>query len=213
MQANRQATFSFLFFIGSLLISVIIVPGIPEASGSTQKKLVKDVPLVSQNINSQLIRLINKNVISDHLDASYRFLSMSIYFGRADVALPGFSKYFRKLSDRKLENANFLMSYLNKRGGYVELRTVEAPTRNHWLDGLDAMYTALEIEKSINGKLLHLQKQAAKHEDPHVTHTVEDKLLDPTVDLIKEIGDHITNLSRMMGENYGLGEYMFDKDL
>jgi hypothetical protein len=46
-----------------------------------------------------------------------------------------------------------------------------------------------------------------------MTHIIEDKYLDPQVDIIKEISDHIANLSKMMGENYGLGEYMFDNDL
>lgn len=39
MQANRQATFSFLFFIGSLLVSIVIVPGVLEVSGAKQIKV------------------------------------------------------------------------------------------------------------------------------------------------------------------------------
>lgn len=213
MQANRQATFSFLFFIGSLLISVIIVPGVLEVSGSTQKNEEKQVSWITQNLHRNIIRLINKEVINEHLEASYKYLSMSIYFDRADVALPGFSKYFRKLSDEELNNANFFMSYLNKRGGHVEFRTVPAPTRNHWTEGLDAMYDALEIQKTLNGKLIHLHMQAEKYGDPHVTFTVEDHFLDQKVRQIKEIGDNIANLEKMMGAYYGLGEFIFDKDL
>lgn len=218
MQANRHATFSFLFFIGSLLVSMVIVPGVLEVSGAQQSKSLqtkddKSVSVVSQNLNENLLVSINKRLLSDLLSASYRFLYMSTYFGRADVALPGFSKYFRKLSERELEHANFLMAYLNKRGGYVEFRNVEGPTKTHWLDGLDAMYSALEIEKSLTDRLLSLHRKASKYDDPHMTHIIEDKYLDPQVDIIKEISDHIANLSKMMGENYGLGEYMFDNDL
>ena len=46
-----------------------------------------------------------------------------------------------------------------------------------------------------------------------MTHILEDKFMDPQVDIIKEISDHIANLSKMMGQNYGLGEYLFDKEL
>lgn len=46
-----------------------------------------------------------------------------------------------------------------------------------------------------------------------MTFILEDHFLDPKVNNIKEIGDHIANLERMLGENYGLGEYMFDKEL
>ena len=47
------------------------------------------------------------------------------YFDRSDVALPGFYKFFKKASQRELNNANFLMSYVNKRGGFVSLRDIE----------------------------------------------------------------------------------------
>nr|AFX93745.1 ferritin 3 [Ruditapes decussatus] len=217
MQANRQATFSFLFFLGSLLVSMVIVPEVLEVSGAKPSKLSqkddKSVSVVSQNLEDLVLASINKRLLNDLMGASYTFLYMSAYFGRADIALPGFSKYFRQLSERELGNANFLMSYINKRGGYVEFRSIEAPSKQKWLDGLDAMYSALEIEKNLNDRILGLQRKASRHEDPHMTHIIEDRYVDPQVEIIKEISDHIANLSKMMGENYGLGEYLFDKEL
>ena len=50
------------------------------------------------------------------------------YFSRADVALPGFSKYFQKASDRELENANEFMKYVNMRGGSVDFIDIPVVT-------------------------------------------------------------------------------------
>ena len=41
-------------------------------------------------------------------------------------------------------------------------------------------------------------------------HVVEDELLAQKVKIIKELGDHLTVLEKMKGDNYGLGEYVFD---
>ena len=46
------------------------------------------------------------------------------YFSRADVSLPGFSKYFQKASERELENANHFMKYVNMRGGTVDFENI-----------------------------------------------------------------------------------------
>ena len=48
------------------------------------------------------------------------------YFARSDVALSGFANFFRRASDEERKHANFLMDYVNKRGGYHELRDIEA---------------------------------------------------------------------------------------
>lgn len=56
---------------------------------------------------------------------SFCFCDQAFYFDRYDVALPGFSRFFKKASDRELENADFLMTYVNKRGGYIRLEDID----------------------------------------------------------------------------------------
>ena len=46
-----------------------------------------------------------------------------------------------------------------------------------------------------------------------MTHIVEDVFLAQKVKVIKELGDHLTVLEKMKGDNYGLGEYVFDDHL
>ncbi|KAL4231426.1 hypothetical protein ACF0H5_009003 [Mactra antiquata] len=212
--AYRQGTFSLIFFIGTIIVAMVQLPGILEVSGTSTMIDTGNswVPTISQNFHSDTNRYINKQIIPQHMKASYQYLAMASYFDRSDVALPGFSKYCRLLSYKELENANFFMNYINKRGGEITFRAIEAPDAVRWSNGLDVMFDILETEKSNNEKLRRLHDKASK--DPHMTHVIEDRFLDRSVKLIKEIGDHIANLERMVAtDTYSIGEFVFDKDL
>ena len=73
------------------------------------------VSQVRQNFHQETEAAINAQ-INMELTASYVYQSMGFYYDRDDVALPGFSKYFKKQSEEEREHAEKLMSYLNKRG-------------------------------------------------------------------------------------------------
>ena len=92
----------------------------------------------------------------------------SFYFERADVALSGFAKYFRKASDEEMEHARTFMKFQNDRGGRIILQDIKKPAKDEWGNGQDAMQAALELEKTVNQALLDLHKIADKHRDFHV---------------------------------------------
>jgi ferritin heavy chain len=59
------------------------------------------------------------------------FLSQAHYFSRADVALFGFHKWFKKMSDEERQHGQMLMDYVNKRGGTVSMTpTLDFPHGN-----------------------------------------------------------------------------------
>jgi len=134
---------------------------------------------------------------------------MAFYFDRDDVALPGFSKYFKKASEEEREHAEKLMKFQNKRGGRIVLQNISKPERDEWGTGLDAMQAALALEKNVNQALLDLHKIADSHTDAQMCDFIENEYLTEQVDAIKELSDHVTNLKRV---GTGLGEYMFDKE-
>jgi len=70
---------------------------------------------VRQNFHIETEAAINAQ-INIELAASYLYQSLAFYFDRDDVALPGFSKLFKKHSEEEHEHAGKLMAYLNKRG-------------------------------------------------------------------------------------------------
>nr|AXL95451.1 ferritin [Conus ermineus] len=162
-----------------------------------------------QNYHAESEAGVNRQ-INMELYACYCYQSMSFYFDRDDVALPGFAKYFKEASDEEREHAEKLMKFQNKRGGRIVLQDIKKPDRDEWGTGLDAMQVALGLEKSVNQALLDLHKVAMDHNDAQMTDFLEGEYLQEQVEAIKKIGDHITNLKRV---GCGLGEYMFDKNL
>jgi len=161
-----------------------------------------------QNFHAESEAGINRQ-INMELYASYVYQSMSFYFNRDDVALPGFSCFFKKSSDEEREHAEKLMKYQNKRGGRVVLQDIQKPDRDEWGTGLEAMQVALTLEKNVNQSLLDLHKVGDKHSDAQFMDFLESEYLSEQVDAIKEISDHITQLKRV---GSGLGEYTYDKE-
>ena len=165
---------------------------------------------IRQNFHEECENGIN-NQINMELYASYVYQSMAFYFDRDDVALPGFSKLFEHDSKEEREHAEKLMKYLNKRGGRVLLQDIRKPSKDEWGTGLEALQTALDLEKQVNQSLLNLHALATAKVDPHLTDFLETEYLDEQVEAIKRLGDKITMLKRAGAT--GLGEYTFDKEL
>jgi ferritin heavy chain len=66
------------------------------------------------------------------------------------VALPGFAKFFKHMSEEEREHAEKLTKYQNKRGGRVVYNPIDKPPKAEWGTGLDGLQAALELEKSVN---------------------------------------------------------------
>jgi ferritin heavy chain len=103
------------------------------------------------------------------------------------------------------------MKLQNKRGGSVVLKDVQRPDKDEWGTGLDALQTALDLEKKVNQSLLDLHGVASSHKDANLCDFLETEYLAEQVEAIKELGDKITALKRA-GPS-GLGEYLFDQKL
>nr|ACL14179.2 ferritin [Eisenia andrei] len=163
---------------------------------------------IRQNFHVENEAGLNKQ-INLELHASYTYQSMAFHFERDDVALPGFAKFFKKSSDEEREHAEKMMKYQNKRGGRIVLQDIAKPIRDSWGTGLEAMQTALELEKNVNQSLLDLHKVAAAHNDAQMTDFLEEHFLEEQVESIKQLGGYVTTLKRV---GPGLGEYTFDKE-
>ncbi|XP_039895470.1 ferritin, middle subunit-like isoform X3 [Simochromis diagramma] len=140
-------------------------------------------------------------------------ISQAFYFDRDDVALQGFSHYFKENRHEEREHADKLLSFQDKRGGRILLQDIKKPERDEWGSGLEAMQCALQLEKKVNQALLDLHKLASQHNDPHLCDILESHYLDEQVKSIKKLGDHITNLIRMDAHTNKMAEYLFDKQL
>ena len=167
------------------------------------------ISAIRQNYHEESEAAINKQ-INLELYASYTYQSMAVYFGRDDVALPGFAKFFKHNSDEEREHAEKFMKYQNERGGRVVLRDVAKPARDEWGTGLEALETALALERNVNQALLDTHGVGSSRNDVHLCDFLESEFLNEQVEAIKQLGDMITRLKRA---GPGLGEHLFDKDL
>ncbi|XP_048870416.1 ferritin, middle subunit [Brienomyrus brachyistius] len=165
---------------------------------------------IRQNYDRECEAAINR-MVNLELYASYTYLSMANYFDRDDVALQGFSHFFKENSEEEREHADKLLSFQNKRGGRVVLQDIKKPERDEWGSGLEAMQCALELEKRVNLALLDLHKIASGKNDPHLCDFLETHYLNEQVEAIKKLGDHVTNLTKMDAGKNRMAEYLFDK--
>ncbi|XP_069803068.1 ferritin light chain, oocyte isoform-like [Dendropsophus ebraccatus] len=165
---------------------------------------------IRQNYHQNSEAGVNR-IVNLELQASYVYLSVGFYFDRDDVALAKFSKFFREQSEEKREQAEKFLKFQNKRGGRIVLQDIKKPEADEWVNGTSAMEYALTLEKSVNQALLDLHKIATDHADPHMCDFLEREYLGEEVELIKKLGDHITNLKRVKAAEVGMGEYLFDK--
>ncbi|XP_069462083.1 ferritin heavy chain B-like [Ambystoma mexicanum] len=164
---------------------------------------------VRQNYSHDCEAAINR-MVNLELYVSYSYMSMSYYFDRDDVALSHVAKYFKEQSHEEREHAEKFLKYQNKRGGRVVLQDVKKPEQDEWGSTLDAMQTSLQLQKTMHQALLDLHKLAMERTDPQLGDFLEEYLQEQ-VKIIKQRGDHITNLRRLGVAQNGMGEYLFDK--
>nr|XP_022344292.1 ferritin, lower subunit-like [Crassostrea virginica] len=172
------------------------------------------VSLVEQNFAKINRKGLNK-LITDCFNLYYQYLAMSNYFGRADVALPGFQKYFAASSEREETRAKLMMEYINKRGGTLSFLRIKSPVIADFSDGKSALDFARKLSRQMNAKILnHHQITTTKYKDPNLKLFYDEHLVDSQVELIKSLGDMITRLERMQKSHpLGLALYMFDQEL
>ncbi|CAG2181045.1 unnamed protein product, partial [Oppiella nova] len=106
------------------------------------------------------------------------------------------------------DHSRRFLEYLNKRGGRIQLYDVPKPAKQDWASPLEALESALHLERTVNQALLDLQGVGARTNDPEFTDLIESEFLHDRVDHIKTLADHVTNLRRV---GPALGEYLFDK--
>ena len=91
---------------------------------------------VRQNYHKDCEEGINL-LIKLEMDAVYVYLTLTSYFSRSDVALPGLAEYFRKAVQEEMKHVQLFISYQNKRGGRVKLEDISKPAIQEWATGND----------------------------------------------------------------------------
>uniref|UniRef100_A0A8C6F692 Ferritin n=1 Tax=Monodon monoceros TaxID=40151 RepID=A0A8C6F692_MONMO len=157
---------------------------------------------IRQNYSTEVEATVNR-LVNMHLWASYTYLSLGFYFDRDDVALEGVGHFFRELAEEKHESAERLLKMQNQRGGRAHFQDLQKPSQDEWGKTQDAMEAAINMDKNLNQALLDLHALACARADPHLCDFLESHFLDEEVKLIKKMGDHLTNLHRLLVPRLG----------
>ncbi|XP_006010823.1 ferritin heavy chain-like [Latimeria chalumnae] len=165
---------------------------------------------ICQNYHQDCEAGVNQ-IINQELNTSYAYLSLSSYFTRDDVALEKLAEFFHKQSYKKREQVEEFMKFQNQRGGSLFFQDIKKPAQDDWENAIKAMEFSLQLEKTLNQALLDLHKVAKEKTDPHLCDFLKTNFLDKEVELIKKLGDHMTNLRRVNAVESGLGEYLFER--
>merc|ERR1712226_90241 len=153
---------------------------------------------IRQNYHEECEALVNKQA-NMQLYTSYVYLSMSAYFHRDDLALPGFADLLRRVSEQERLHGATLMRYQTMRGGRVALQDITKPTTVEWGTPLQAMVTVLELQTAAMAKA-----------DFHLAHFIQETFLNTHVNRIKLVGDLVSQIKRA-GD--GLGIHVVDDDI
>jgi ferritin heavy chain len=183
--------------------------------------IVEDTPAGGTQSSESLVRVgyhseqelaVNEQINVEY-NISYIYHSMSAYFDRDNVALPGFSKYFRNSSEEERSHAQMLMDFQAVRGGRVKLAHITAPEAYYGHDekgdALHAMELALSLEKLNFQKLRDLHGVAEKHGDAQMQDFIEVMLQEQAAD-VKKAADFVSQLRRV-GKGHGV--FHFDQVL
>merc|ERR1712002_923328 len=164
---------------------------------------------IRQNYHEECEALVNKQ-INMELYASYVYVALANYFARVDQSLPGFACFFKRSSCVVHQHGVSLMEYQAKRGGKVVLQDISKPSRMDWGTPLEAITAVPELEKTVTQTLQQIQTVAAQKNDFHLTEFVQQEFVVKKVNIIKEIGDIITNIKRVTD---GTGLFTLDQKL
>ncbi|XP_040121273.1 ferritin heavy chain-like [Oryx dammah] len=135
----------------------------------------------------------------------------SFYFDHDDVGLKHFSRFFLLHSHEHSKRAESVTFLQIQRRGRIRFFDIRKPETQQWESGFQASQDTLHLEKSVNQSLLDLHQLATNSSDTHLCHVLETSYLDQQIKFIKELGDHVSNLSNVGSLEGSLAYYILDK--
>jgi ferritin len=156
-------------------------------------------------IHKELQHAINSQ-INQELTAAYNYLAMSNYFDSQN--LDGFAKWMMMQYSEENGHALKLLTYLQDRGGVVELNSIPAPQVS-FKSPLEVFEKALDTEVENTRSINQLYELALKLND-HATKSHLQWFLDEQVEEEKSMEDAIALLERV-GDNIAGLLYLNDK--
>ncbi|KAL9546350.1 hypothetical protein MBANPS3_006704 [Mucor bainieri] len=170
--------------------------------------------MVTQSLAKQNYTQLAEDAVNQQIQmyqmAQQTYIAAAAYFNNAEVALPGFTKFFHERAEHEGKMAQHLIDYQITRGGICIISAIPQPLID-WKSATNAVETCLSLEKDVNKSLLSLTALAINNADAHLRHILKGGHLKYKVETISNVAKGYTQIKRVGGE--GLGLHMLDQDL
>ncbi|XP_012882166.1 PREDICTED: ferritin heavy polypeptide-like 17 [Dipodomys ordii] len=151
------------------------------------------------------------NQIQLQIYASYIYLSMAFYCGRADVALQHFTSFFLSRSNEWKMSAEMLLQMQNDHGSRITLRDITKPDQDDWQGAFQTLEYAFHLEVIITESLLDLYELAINKGELQLAHFLKDHFLSQQLETLFKLHHFLTNMRDIWSIEDTLTEYLFDK--
>lgn len=144
-----------------------------------------------------------ENALNGQIQVEYRaslhYHILAAYLYRDDIGLTKLGDYFNKMSLEEREHADELMKYQTKRGGVVKLETLPVPELliDEEDNIIQSFKMALQLERSVNEKLIELHEVASRNNDPQFSDYLEGTFLKEQVESISYLSKLISVLNKI----------------
>nr|XP_044995786.1 ferritin light chain-like [Jaculus jaculus] len=161
-----------------------------------------------QNYSTQVAATVDR-LIGLHLQATDTYLSLGYYF-EGNMSLEGVDHFFRDLAEEKRQGAFLLLMKYNNRNHQLFPNGQMLPSYE-WHSSLDAMKTALALEKKLNQMFLDLHTLSFANADFNICCFLEIHFLKKEQKVIKKIEEYLTYLHGQASEEDNLSKYLSEK--
>ena len=148
---------------------------------------------------------LNEQIRVEYL-ASYHYHKLAAYFYQLDTGLMKLAEYFNRAALEEREHADKLMRYQCQRGGKVLLSTLPVPEMQleKETEVRKSFELALELEESVNKKLIELHKVAEAEGDAQFADYLEGQFLEEQVEAIADLSRIISQLNLIGEDGHGI---------
>ena len=154
---------------------------------------------------------LNEQIRVEYL-ASYHYHKLAAHFYQLDTGLMKLADYFNRASLEEREHADKLMRYQCMRGGKVVLSTLPVPEMNleKETEVRKSFQLALDLEESVNKKLIELHKVAETEGDAQFSDYLEGEFLGEQVEAIADLSRKISQLDLIGADGHGIWSFIND---
>jgi ferritin heavy chain len=232
-------SYNLILLFGAVLTIGVVTAGEVDRTCDSVSKYVDPV-VEDVSWRDMQTRCINamRNQITTEIDASNKYLQLGAYFSRETINRPGFAHFFFEAAKEEREHASKLVSYLLMRGRLSDTEESDDLTEifkfideykleiyeEKAYSGLSALKKALKMEQSVTESIKKLiatcesepvdkKKPPTTNNDYHLVDYLTSDFLTEQYEGERQLAGFISTLTKLMGQNKEIGEFMFDKTL